>query len=146
MSRPVHSLSELLLGVALLGLLASSAIPLYQQSRRRAGRAEALVALESVSTWQQSYLASKEVYAPDFDALGWKTLTGSAPDAVDGQRYRYAMDRPSGERSYLCAAIGQLDDDPWVDELIAPGALIYDDVVDSHRQPAAPLLAPGRPR
>ena len=73
--RPAHgfSLIELMIGVAIIGVIAAVAFPSYQASIRKSRRAEAITALSTVQLAQERWRANNTTYT---------TLLTAAPTAV----------------------------------------------------------------
>ncbi|MCJ8274756.1 MAG: type IV pilin protein [Psychrosphaera sp.] len=67
------TLIELMIGVAIVGILASIAYPSYTDSLNRARRAEAMTELVRVANMQEQYFADNRTYAIDMTKLGFST-------------------------------------------------------------------------
>lgn len=64
------TLIELMVTVAIVGILAAIAYPNYRQYTLRAHRAEGLTALQQVATMQERYFSNNSTYAPTVALLG----------------------------------------------------------------------------
>lgn len=117
------TLIELMIVVAVLGVLAAISVQQYELMVAKAKRAEAYAGLGGLWTAERAYFASDNQYAGTFDALNYSIEGGTrlAANQVKGNRYTYTLGRPWGPASFYCIANGQLDSDPWVD-----GVEIYD--------------------
>lgn len=85
------TLVELVVVVAIIGILAAIAIPSYQNHLRKGRRAQAESFLMEVANSQQQYLLDARMYAPDLATLGkapptdvsnfynMRVLTGATP-------------------------------------------------------------------
>ncbi len=103
--RPAFTLVELLVVVAIVGILAALALPRLGAARGKAARAAGLSDLHHIATAQESYFADSSRYAADADtaqlrivlsrgvgglvvdgdATGWHALvvvTGNVPCAI----------------------------------------------------------------
>jgi type IV pilus assembly protein PilA len=71
------TLIELMIVVAIIGILAAIAIPQFASYRQRAHDAQAKSALKNLATAQEAYYADHQVYTnvtdPDLTDLGFKT-------------------------------------------------------------------------
>lgn len=95
---------ELLIGVAVLGILATLAYPSYLAQIHRSHRADAVVALAQVQQAQERWRANHAAFASDLETLG---LSAQASD-----RYRIAI-RDGAAHGYTAVATamaGQVTD------------------------------------
>lgn len=76
--RPGFSLIELLIALAVLGILAAICYPSYQQYVLRTYRAEATAQLLQLAVAQEQHLADYGVYTDDIAVLGGAALSPSA--------------------------------------------------------------------
>ena len=83
--RPLKgfTLIELMIVVAIVGILAAIAIPTFARFQARAKQAEVKTTLKALFTAQKSYFGEKDRYVTDGSLLGW------APE--QGNRYRYDL-------------------------------------------------------
>ncbi len=102
------SLSELLIVLAIIGILIMIAVPLYQNVTTRAKTTEAKTQLNFLHTLQRTYHLEKDVYADSFDAIGFeqeKLIT-------EGGKARYIIEIEEAEpRSYTATATSIIDFD-----------------------------------
>ena len=75
--RPGFSLIELLIALAVLGILAAICYPSYQQYVLRTYRAEATAQLLQLAAAQEQHLADYGVYNDDITVLGGTALSPS---------------------------------------------------------------------
>ncbi|XWN37314.1 MAG: prepilin-type N-terminal cleavage/methylation domain-containing protein [Balneola sp.] len=102
------SLSELLIVLAIIGILIMIAVPLYQNVTTRAKTTEAKTQLNFLHTLQRTYHLEKDVYADNFDAIGFeqeKLIT-------EGGKARYIIEIEEAEpRKYTATATSIIDFD-----------------------------------
>jgi type IV pilus assembly protein PilA len=81
--RAGFTLIELMIVVAIIGILAAIAIPNFMRFQARSKQSEAKANLKSVFTSEKAYFGEKDKYVTDFTAIGFQ------PEA--GNRYGYGM-------------------------------------------------------
>ena len=64
------TLSELLISLSLMSVLAAVAVPTYQQQQRQTRRSDAQVALQQLQFEQSQWRSTHETYAPSLADLG----------------------------------------------------------------------------
>lgn len=69
------SLIELMVTIAIVGILASVAYPSYTEYVKRAARAEAMATLLDAANKQEQYFVDNRVYTTDLSVLGVATST-----------------------------------------------------------------------
>ena len=109
------SLTELLIVVVIVGILALLAIPRFMSVATRAKQTEAKLALRTLHTLQQSHLYEYDRYASDPGALGFE----QEPTVDDGgsSRYRVQIEEADGSHYLAVArAVVDFDDDGTFDE------------------------------
>ena len=109
MKRQAFTLTELLVVIILVGILASLAIPNIGSSTDRAMELEAELALEKVHQLQKIHYLKNKRYTNDLNVLG---LTQEAVVDQDGNgRARYLITIPSAnENGFLARAEPQVKD------------------------------------
>jgi len=73
------TLIEILVTVAIIGILAAIAIPSYSNYMQKSRRASAQVHLMDIAQRQQQYLLDARAYAPNLTALGISTPNDVSP-------------------------------------------------------------------
>ncbi len=76
-NRHGFSLTELMIVVAIIGILAVIAIPNFLKYQARAKQSEAKANLVAIHTSEMAYFAEKNTYVDDFNAIGF-AVTGSS--------------------------------------------------------------------
>ena len=87
-NRYGFSLTELMIVVAIIGILAVIAIPNFLKYQARAKQSEAKANLVAIHTSEMAHFAEKNAYVDDFNAIGF-AVTGSS------QLYYYELGRSS---------------------------------------------------
>lgn len=101
------TLAELLIVVALMGLLAALAVPTYQQQQRQARRSDGQAALLQLQIDQARWRSSHDSHADNLSALGWASdrspqghyqirLIEATPDGYSAQAI--ALNRQAADR------------------------------------------------
>jgi prepilin-type N-terminal cleavage/methylation domain-containing protein len=118
------SLTELMIVVAIIGILAAIAIPNFMRYQARAKQSEAKSNLVAIHTGEIAYFAENNGYIDDFNAIGF-AVTGSS------QRYYYELGNSSSgtlppgctastldsvsASGFTAVATGNIDGDPTCD-------------------------------
>ena len=78
------TLIELMIVVAIIGILASVAIPNFLKARDKARWMTCVEATSSIKVAQEMYISDEGIYADDFDLLAMYMIPGcTAPDGSD---------------------------------------------------------------
>jgi type IV pilus assembly protein PilA len=123
------TLIELMIVVAIIGILAAIAIPNFVKFQARSKQAEARTNLKGIFTAEKSYFADKDGYSSDFQAIGFVpergnryayrlggtnyqdrtggTLSGNNPNVIEVDSYKIsgATTNPSENTTNLTAAV-----------------------------------------
>ena len=102
------SLTELLIVLAIIGILIMIAVPLYQNVTTRAKTTEAKTQLAFLHTLQKVYHLEHDTYVTEFDRIGFeheKMIT-------EGGRARYIIEiETAGPAGYIATATSIIDFD-----------------------------------
>ena len=102
------SLTELLIVLAIIGILIMIAVPLYQNVTTRAKTTEAKTQLNFLHTLEKVYHLEKDTYSQDFDALGFE----QEKMITEGGKARYIIEIEKAEpREYVATATSIIDFD-----------------------------------
>ena len=100
------TLIELMIVVAIIGILAAIAIPNFLAYQKKAITSEAKQELANIRTLQVTYNADELVYG-SLSSIGWTAPTGKT-------RYTYSLSYST--TTFLAKATGNIDGDATVDE------------------------------
>ncbi len=101
-----YSLVELLIVIAIIAILATIAVPLYLNFRKKAHTTEARAGLHGIRVLQRNYFSDNDTYADDIAKLNFK---------MDGTtRYQYEI-LGAGTWGFTAQASANLDRDSVID-------------------------------
>ena len=102
------SLTELLIVLAIIGILIMIAVPIYQNVTTRAKTTEAKTQLSFLHTLQRVYHLENDTYSLEFSALGFE----QEKMITEGGKARYTIKVESaGPQSYIATATSIIDFD-----------------------------------
>ena len=96
------TLIELMIVVAIIGILAAIAIPNFLRYQAKTKQSEAKTNLSSIFTTQISYFGEEDTFAPTLGVLGWE------PEGET--RYAYTM-VGNTQTLFSAQAVGNIDTD-----------------------------------
>lgn len=107
------TLIEMMITVAIIGILAAIAYPSYSQYILRGNRTEAQALLSDAAARQERYFAQNNLYVTaqaDIGKLQLKNTTGTGNDSTvtsDTGKYKLTVDNPGGSGGYRFTATPQ---------------------------------------
>ncbi|MDW7709341.1 MAG: type IV pilin protein [Deferrisomatales bacterium] len=105
MRRKGFTLVELMIVVAILGILAAVAVPMYRGYISTSKMAEAKANLETIRLLQEQYYADNRVYLAGADTAALiADLPGFEPGNPGGLFYTYSVTLPGGNQTFLATA------------------------------------------
>ncbi len=115
---------ELVVVIAIIGILAAAAMPNFMKLSYRSRRAEAFQALHAMSIAESAFFTEAGVYATTFEQIGFELSGGTtvAPDTIVGPHYTYTLAGleingiPNG--NYRITATGDIDPSDAVLDII----------------------------
>jgi type IV pilus assembly protein PilE len=103
------TLIELMVALAIVGILVAVALPSYRQSVRKSNRSDAQISLSSLATQQEKFYFRSNNYTDDFTDI----VSGVAPGTVtvdsDQGHYAITLTPGAGLRSWSMTAVPQGD-------------------------------------
>lgn len=104
------SLIELMVAVAIVGVLVALAIPLYRHFQMQAARADAILTLNAIHKSEMAYFAERSKYTAN------PYLTDAAVGSVDRNGWElYNLQIANGGDDYFAIVRKNLDGDPTLD-------------------------------
>jgi type IV pilus assembly protein PilA len=100
------TLIELMIVVAIIGILAAIAIPNFLRYQAKSRQSEAKTNLGSIFTNETAYFAEYDHYGSAIDSIGW------APEGKT--RYAYGITNTTST-GFTAEASGNIDTDPTID-------------------------------
>jgi prepilin-type N-terminal cleavage/methylation domain-containing protein len=131
--RTGFTLLELMVVVAIIGILSVVGLSIFKKQSMRANRSEAIQSLDAIHTAQAIYYTMHQQYGDTFDEIGF-ALDGARvldPNTIEGPYYTYTMralpfdGQPRG--NFQAIATGDLDPgDDILDILMIENHLIVE--------------------
>lgn len=116
------TLVELLVVVAIVGIMGSLSVPLLSEQVQKSRRSEAIAVLNLIDKSQNLYAQDHNAYAASMEELlTYLSLPGSKLVGTNQLRtgvYTVTLAQPWGLKSWQATATGQLDNDAWPDVVV----------------------------
>ena len=111
------TLLETMIVVAIMGILAATAVISYEREQKKVRRTEIVLGLDKIREAQDIYYMEFGDYADNFDDLLFATSSGKqiSSTAYQGGVYQYTISQPWGRDSYYVSATGNIDGDAFLD-------------------------------
>ncbi len=123
--RRAFSMVDLMIVLAIIGILAAFAVPIYKDYVRKSRESEAMRALGSIQVAQAAYKTDPVLgngeYADNLTALGWSLDKNGSTTGVAPARYKYST---NSERARAVAGNGDAVNHATI-ELTHTGQLEY---------------------
>jgi len=106
MKQQGFTLIELIIVIAIVGILTSIALPMYRDYVIRANRTEAKAALAAVALAQERFYSANNTYTSNIASLGSMTVVKSTGE-TDGGYYSISIALQSSGNAYTLSATPQ---------------------------------------
>ena len=108
------TLIELMIVIAIIGILAAIAIPQFSAYRARSYNSAAQADLRNAATAQEAYFVDEDIYTDDLDTLigttyglyTSKNVNLTITQGADNQAYTMISNHPSGTATYTLTGPG----------------------------------------
>jgi type IV pilus assembly protein PilE len=119
---PGYTLLELMLVVALMGILAGLSIPNFRAYTAKGKRNTAYSVLNSVAAAQGAYYSDALTYATTFTAMNLSPALGTI-DSGDATKfyagnYEFVLTLVNSNKGYMVTATGDVDGDSFLDVIV----------------------------
>ena len=102
-SQVGFTMTEILIAMAIVGLLAAIALPAYQQSTRKANRADAKITMARLATLQERFFFQNNAYAEDFSEIVGGLSLGDTVTSDEGH-YEISLAMTGGGTGWIMTA------------------------------------------
>lgn len=111
------TLLEVMIVLAIVGILAANAVVSYSKQQKKARRTEVTLGLQQLREAQFTYHLEFGDYSGSFEDLLFDIGSGEMISSTlyQGELYQYALSQPFGSDSYYITATGNIDGDDFLD-------------------------------
>ncbi|SLM33161.1 putative Type IV pilin PilA [Desulfamplus magnetovallimortis] len=103
------TLIELMIVVAIIGILAAIAVPNFMIYQCKTKQTEVKTNLYSISTLQETYFIENDIYASNLNNIGFQLMGGTA-------RYNYTITAGGTFTGFTAQGTGNIDKDVAIDD------------------------------
>lgn len=132
-SKKGFSLIEVLIAVAIVGIIAAVAFPSYRSSVMKGNRSDGYTALNEIMQAQERYAVSTGVYTKDLSLLGYAAATQDSPEGFYNISATDCLDGSALAACIRLRAAAQNGQEQDTNDISADGSLSQGDMTLNSR-------------